>query len=47
MGQGWVRIMRDCKFCQRFWAKVYAYALPIVTFAFAALCLGLYAVIML
>lgn len=39
--------VRDCKFCQRFWAGVYAYALPIVSVAFLALCLGLYAVIVL
>ncbi len=39
--------MRDCKFCQRFWAFVFAYAFPLTTLAVAAFCLGLYAVIML
>lgn len=39
--------MRNCKFCQRFWAGVYQYSLLIVTALFTALCLGLYVVVML
>jgi hypothetical protein len=39
--------MRDCKFCQRFWAGVYTYGFPIVTGVMIALCIGLYVMVML
>lgn len=39
--------MRDCKFCQRFWAGVYTYGFPIVTVVMVGLCLAFYVAIVL